>query len=258
LATDFTNILASLTQGYCYFYGDYDLTGATPYPVGSIVNSGGAWWIANTIYVPPSPVVALPPINSNNANWSFVVSTVNGLNALAITDPYPVPPATPSGTVQTIATSNNFSAVAPLTVITENTGSTGFVAGGTGIALVPGARYQVSYKCQFNGIANNNNISTASYQVRMTFNPVVAPATTSTSYYQLFDSGTVGGGGGAIPSSAFNGGFTFTAPPDASFIGIQIVNNLLTGNGFPEDTSNNFCNVSFTSITEGLILTSLG
>jgi hypothetical protein len=248
---------ASLTQGYCYFYGDYDLTGATPYPVGSIVNSGGSWWIANTIYVPPAPPVVLPPINSSNTNWSFFVSTVSGLNGLAITNPYPVPPAVPSGTVLNIATDTNFTATAPFQSYTGNLGNTGFVAGGTGIALIPGSRYSVSYNMSFNGIPNNNNISSATWQVRMTFN-MTATGTQATSFYDIYNSGSQGGSGNAVPSANFNGSFVFTAPVDATFVGIQVQNNLDTGTGFPESTSNQFCSVSFASLTSGLLITSLG
>jgi hypothetical protein len=248
---------SSLTQGYCYFYGDYDLTGATPYPVGSIVNSGGAWWIANTIYVPPAPPVALPPINSTNTNWSFVVSTVSGLNGLAITNPYPIPPAVPSGTVLDITTSNNFVATPPFVVYTGNLGNTGFVASGTGIALVPGSRYQVSYDMTFNGIPNNNNISSATWQVRMTFN-MTSTTVQATSYYDIYNSGSQGASGNAVPSANFSGSFVFTAPVDATFVGIQVQNTLDTGTGFPESTTNQICSVSFASLTNGLLITSLG
>jgi hypothetical protein len=221
------------------------------------VNSGGSWWIANTIYVPPAPPVVLPPINSSNTNWSFFVSTVSGLNGLAITNPYPVPPAVPSGTVLNIATDTNFTATAPFQSYTGNLGNTGFVAGGTGIALIPGSRYSVSYNMSFNGIPNNNNISSATWQVRMTFN-MTATGTQATSFYDIYNSGSQGGSGNAVPSANFNGSFVFTAPVDATFVGIQVQNNLDTGTGFPESTSNQFCSVSFASLTSGLLITSLG
>ena len=249
---------ASLTQGYCYFYGDYDLTGATPYPVGSIVNSGGSWWICNTIYVPPVPPVVLPPLNSANTNWSFFVSTVNGLNALAITDPYPVPPALPSGSPQQIETSQNVSATPPFTAYTGNLGNTGFVVGGTGIPLIPGSRYNVSYNINFNGIPNNNNISSATWSVRLTFN-MTSTTVQATSYYQIHNTGDQGGSGNAVPSATgLTGSFNFTAPVDATYVGVQVQNVLNSGSGMPVSTTSQFCNVAFNSLTSGLVLSSLG
>jgi hypothetical protein len=64
----------NLTYGYSYFYGPWDATGATAYPTGSIVTTGGGVYSANVAQVPavpPTPPALTPP--NDPTNWSVVV-----------------------------------------------------------------------------------------------------------------------------------------------------------------------------------------
>jgi hypothetical protein len=248
--------------GKSIFYNAYDETGATPYPPGAVVLSGGVYWYATVAYIPPSPVVALPPINFTTVGWKLLSSTYNEFPILGV-PAFLVPPLSNTG-LASVQTSTNNTATAPFTDFTNDTGSTGFAGGGVGTPLTPGGRYLVKYNMSFIANIVNVNTSTAQYIVSMTFNqPVVFPAPLS--YYQIFDSGVVGAGATPIPSQPISGSFTFLAPPDATYIGIQIENILVSGTGFPADNTNQRCFISFSDINEdpattttGLLLTAFG
>jgi len=219
-----------------YWTGEFVNT-TNGYSVGAIVSYGSPSELYLCILQNPFASINLTPPDIDTTHWKpFVIFPTPPtippipINILDLgAGAYPVPPAT---TNTTEAVSGALGpATAPLTEYTGNTGSDGFVSGGTGVALVAGGNYTLSYNLTFAGVVNAFAESTAQYVVYITFNQST-PATVATSYYEVYDSGVVGGAV-TIPNANFSGQFNFKAPPDATFIGIQIMNALITGAEWP-------------------------
>jgi hypothetical protein len=238
----------SLTGDYLRNYNAFDPTGNTPYPIGSMVSYDGFWWIRLTLYIPPTPVVALPPPSLTNTDWSFFSPKNFTQNIIALQTPYPVPPAIevteqlpfPPFTTQ----SPYYSAIS---------GSSGFVNGGTGVPLTPGAKYTVSYNLRFKGNdVPGTYIGVAEHKILLTFNlptPLPSPLVKATSYYQIADIFQLDGIQ-LTPSRDITGTISFTAPSDATYIGLQMESLLLAG-AFNSGT----LEIYFPNPSGGLLLT---
>lgn len=242
----------------------FDTTGATAYPIGSIVQHKGVYYYAQTAYIPPAPPVALP-VPVLGAQWALFTTNVINQSVLSVANPFP-DPLTGFSTLELIPTDDSQTATVPTTSYTGNNGGTGFVAGGIPYTLIPGRRYKVSWDMLLNGIISNPNQNVAKYTIYLGFDASISAPITAlpTTYYELAQTGDLGLAGLPIPTIEFSGELNFTAPATATALSFIVKNELIIQGtpalpGFPAvSPSGPFLTFGFRSASSGLNITAYG
>jgi hypothetical protein len=239
----------------------FDATGATGYPLGSIVQYAGVYYYALASFPASNPPVPLPtPVLGGT--WAVFTTNVINKSVFGVADPFPDPTAGFS-TLELIPTDESQTATIPTTSYTGNNGATGFVTGGTPYALVPGRKYKVSWDMLLNGIISNANQNVARYTIYLGFDASVSAPITAlpTTYYELAQTGDVGALGLPIPTIEFSGELNFTAPLGATVLSFIVKNELIIQGqyndpGFPAvSTTGPFLSFGFKNASSGLNIT---